>query len=94
MLHPGDTPLPPGSAGQFIVPITSTTGTSAVPGFLEHGLSGRSARTIQPYRDGVKPLTDRLGRQSLHKLSAADVRSTLGELSAHLSMRSLQIALA
>jgi hypothetical protein len=34
---------------------------AAVEDWLEHGLSGRSARTVQLYRDGVKPLTDRLG---------------------------------
>ena len=50
---------------------------AAVDAWLEHGLSGRSARTVQLYRDGVKPLTDRLGARSLRKLSAADVRSAL-----------------
>jgi hypothetical protein len=34
---------------------------AAVDDWLEHGLSGRSARTIKLYRDGVRPLTDRLG---------------------------------
>src|ERR1700758_3022431 len=34
---------------------------AAVDDWLEHGLSGRSARTVQLYRDGVRPLTDRLG---------------------------------
>ena len=43
----------------------------------EHGLSGWSARTIQVHRDGVRPLTDRLGARPLRKLSAADVRSAL-----------------
>jgi len=65
---------------------------AAVDAWLEHGLSGRSARTVQLYRDGVKPLTDRLGRRPLRKLSAADVRSALVDLSDHLSTRSLQIA--
>jgi integrase len=65
---------------------------AAVEDWLEHGLSGRSARTIQLYRDGVRPLTDRLGARSLSKLSAADVRSALASLSGQLSSRSLQIA--
>jgi site-specific recombinase XerD len=63
-----------------------------VDDWLEHGLSGRSARTIQLYRDGVRPLTDRIGARPLGKLSAADVRSALAVLSEQLSTRSLQIA--
>ena len=34
---------------------------AAMDAWLEHGLSGRSARTVQLYRDGVKPLMERLG---------------------------------
>jgi integrase len=63
-----------------------------VDDWLEHGLSGRSARTVQLYRDGVRPLTDRIGARPLSKLSAADVRSALAALSDQLSTRSLQIA--
>ena len=55
---------------------------AAVDDWLEHGLSGRSARTVQLYRDGVRPLTERLG----------DVRLALAALSGHMSTRSLQIA--
>jgi integrase len=60
--------------------------------WLEHRLSGLSARTMQLYRDGVKPPTVRLGTRPLRKLSAADARLALSELSEHLSTRSLQIA--
>ena len=60
--------------------------------WLEHGLSGRSARTVQLYRDSVKPLMEQLGIRSLRKLSAADVRSALSALNEQLSTRSLQIA--
>jgi hypothetical protein len=49
---------------------------AAVEDWLEDGLSGRSTRTVQLYRDGVRPLTDRLGARPLSKLSAADVRLT------------------
>ena len=73
-------------------PSAGYTVRAAVEDWLEHGLSGRSARTVQLYRDGVKPLTDRLGARELRKLSAADVRSALAELSEQLSTRSLQIA--
>jgi hypothetical protein len=65
---------------------------AAVDEWLEHGLSGRSARTVQLYRDGVRPLTDRLGPGCCAKLSAADVRSALAVLSGQLSTRLLQIA--
>jgi len=73
-------------------PSTGYTVQAAVDAWLEHGLSGRSARTIQLYRDGVKPLTEKVGARPLKKLSAADVRSALAELRGHLSTRSLQIA--
>jgi hypothetical protein len=48
---------------------------AAVEDWLEHGLSDRS---VQLYRDGVRPLTDRLGTRPMSKLSAADVRLALG----------------
>jgi hypothetical protein len=73
-------------------PAAGYTVQAAVNEWLEHGLSGRSARTIQLYRDGVKPLTDQLGVKPLRKLTAADVRSALAALSGDLSTRSLQIA--
>ena len=73
-------------------PAAGYTVQAAVEDWLAQGLSGRSARTVQLYRDGVKPLTDRLGARPLRKLSAADVRSALTELSGQLSTRSLQIA--
>jgi integrase len=44
------------------------------------------------YRDGLKPLTDKIGAKPLRKLTAADVRSALAGLSTELSTRSLQIA--
>jgi hypothetical protein len=73
-------------------PVAGYTVRAAVDAWLEHGLSGRSARTVQLYRDGVRPLTDRLGARPLRKLSTADVRSALSGLSGQLSTRSLQIA--
>lgn len=73
-------------------PSAGYTVQAAVDVWLEHGLSGRSARTVQLYRDGVKPLTEKVGARPLKKLSAADVRSALAELSGRLSTRSLQIA--
>jgi integrase len=65
---------------------------AAVDDWLTEGLSGRSERTLTLYRDGVKPLTDKIGSKPLRKLTAADVRSALTELSTQMSTRSLQIA--
>jgi integrase len=73
-------------------PVAGYTVRAAVDAWLEQGLPGRSARTVQLYRDGVRPLTDRLGARPLRKLSAADVRSALADLSGQMSTRSLQIA--
>ena|SRR6185437_12260333 len=52
---------------------------AAVDAWLEHGLSGRSARTVQLYRDGVQPLMDRLGSRRLGELSAGDVPGSSGQ---------------
>src|SRR5271166_40812 len=65
---------------------------AAVDAWLSEGLSGRSPRTMTLYRDGVKPLADKLGAKPLRKLTASDVRSALASLSEQLSTRSLQIA--
>jgi hypothetical protein len=70
----------------------SYTVQAAVDDWLAKELSGGSERTLTLYRDGVKPLTDRLGARQLRQLTAAEVRSALAGLSGELSTRSLQIA--
>ena len=70
----------------------SYTVQAAVDDWLAEGLSGRSERTLTLYRDGVKPLTDKIGARQLRKLTAAEVRSALNGLSGELSTRTLQIA--
>jgi integrase len=70
----------------------SYTVRAAIDDWLAEGLSGRSERTLILYRDGVRPLTDKIGSKPLRKLTAADVRSALAGLSTQLSTRSLQIA--
>ena len=75
-----------------VAPPAAYTVRAAVEVWLAQGLSGRSERTIQLYRDGVKPLVDRIGGKQLRKLTAADVRLALAELSSDMSTRSLQIA--
>ena len=65
---------------------------AAVDDWLADGLSGRSERTLTLYRDGIRPLVDRIGSKQLRMLTAKDVRAALDGLSGHLSSRSLQIA--
>jgi integrase len=65
---------------------------AALDDWLAEGLSGRSARTVKLYRDGVAPLAEKVGRKELRKLSATDVRSALASLSERMSSRSIQIA--
>ena len=72
---------------------TSATYTvdDALDDWLANGLSGRSDRTRELYRDTVKPLRQRLGEVKLRELTAGDVQETLDALAGRLSTRSLQI---
>jgi integrase len=70
----------------------SYTVQMALDDWFAEGLSGRSARTITLYQDGVAPLARRLGSRQLRKLTAADVRSALAALAGGMSSRSIQIA--
>ena len=69
---------------------TYTVG-AALDDWLANGLSGRSDRTRELYRDTVKPLRERLGDVKLRELTAGDVQETLDALADRLSTRSLQI---
>ena len=71
---------------------TYTVG-DALDDWLAGGLSGRSGRTVELYRDTVKPLRERLASVKLRDPSAGDVQEALDTLAGHLSTRSLQIAL-
>jgi integrase len=64
----------------------------AVEDWLGGGLSGRSDRTVQIYREATAPLLDRIGSRPLRDLTAADVRMGLNALTGRLSTRYLQIA--
>ena len=69
---------------------TYTVG-NALDDWLAGGLSGRSDRTVQLYRDTIKPLRERLADVKLRDLTAGDVQETLDALAGWLSTRSLQI---
>lgn len=75
-----------------VKPAANYSVREAVEDWLASGLSGRSPRTAELYRDGVKPLLDLIGATPLRKLTAVDVRKALAELSGRMSTRSLQIA--
>ena len=69
---------------------TYTVG-NALDDWLAGGLSGRSDRTVELYRDAIKPLRVRLADVKLRDLTAGDVQETLDALAGRLSTRSLQI---
>src|SRR5579872_1717520 len=69
---------------------TYTVG-NALDDWLASGLSGRSDRTRELYRDTVKPLREPLGDIKLRELTAGDVQQTLDALADRLSTRTLQI---
>jgi integrase len=69
---------------------TYTVG-NALDDWLAGGLNGRSDRTVQLYRDTVKPLREHLADVKLRDLTAGDVQAALDALAGRLSTRSLQI---
>ena len=69
---------------------TYTVG-NALDDWLAVGLSGRSDRTRELYRDTVKPLREPLGDIKLRELTAGDVQEALDALADRLSTRTLQI---
>ena len=62
---------------------TYTVG-NALDDWLAGGLSGRSDRTRELYRDTVKPLREPLGDVKLRELTAGDVQQTLDALADRL----------
>ena len=64
----------------------------AVDDFLTHGLEGRSAKTVSTNREVLAPLTALIGGAKLKELTAADVRSALGQLATSRSTRAVQMA--
>jgi hypothetical protein len=65
---------------------------NAVDDFLAHGLDGRSAKTVSTNREVLAPLTELIGAAKLKELTAADVRSALGQLATSRSTRAVQMA--
>jgi integrase len=67
------------------------TVSAALDDWLANGLSGRSDRTKELYRDTVEPLRELHSDVKLRELTAGDVQETLDALAGRLSTRSLQI---
>jgi integrase len=63
----------------------------AVDDWLREGLDGRSERTTRLYAGLLAPVLETVGAKPLRDLTAGDVRSALGQLTARYSTRSLQI---
>jgi integrase len=64
----------------------------AVADWLEGGLPGRTAKTIETNHDVLKPLLIDIGSVRLTELTAHDVRSALMAMAARYSTRTLQKA--
>lgn len=66
--------------------------SDALTEWLEHGLDGRSPKTVSTYREVTAPLLPLIGTISLRGLTAADVRTALTRIGATLSNRTVTIA--
>ncbi len=62
-----------------------------VEDWLREGLDGTSERTRTLYEGLLEPVLEMVGARPLRNLTAADVRSALGQLVTRYSTRSLQI---
>jgi len=64
----------------------------ALTNWLEHGLDGRSPKTLSTYREVTAPLLPLIGTIPLRELTAADVRAALTRIGATRSNRTVTIA--
>jgi uncharacterized protein (DUF2342 family) len=64
----------------------------AVTDWLAEGLPGRAAKTVEVYRDALRPVLAVIGRISLRDLTVQDVRTALAKMAATHSTPTLQKA--
>jgi enamine deaminase RidA (YjgF/YER057c/UK114 family) len=77
---------------QGVKPSASYKVADALTDWLEHGLDGRSPKTLSTYRQVTAPLLPLIGTIPLRELTAADVRAALTRIGATRSSRTVKIA--
>ncbi|HSR84163.1 MAG TPA: tyrosine-type recombinase/integrase, partial [Streptosporangiaceae bacterium] len=75
-----------------IRPRAGYTVQAAVDAWFEHGLPGRSAKTLSTYREVTDPVLKMIGGKLLTELTAAQVRAALTTTGRTRSSRTVQIA--
>ena len=65
---------------------------AAVADWLAEGLPGRAAKTVEVYRDALRPVLAVVGRISLRDLTVQDVRTALAKMAVTQSTPTLQKA--
>jgi hypothetical protein len=65
---------------------------SAVTDWLAEGLPGRAAKTVEVYRDALRPVLAVIGRIPLRDLTVQDVRTALAKMAVTHSTPTLQKA--
>jgi hypothetical protein len=77
---------------QGVKPSASYKVADTLTDWLEHGLDGRSPKTVSTYREVTAPLLPLIGTVPLRELTASDVRAALTRIGATRSSRSVTIA--
>jgi integrase len=77
---------------QGVKPSASYKVADALTDWLEHGLDGRSPKTVSTYREVTAPLLPLIGTIPLRDLTATDVRTALTKIGATRSSRTVTIA--
>ena len=72
--------------------VQSYTVEGAVADWLAEGLPGRAAKTVEVYRDALRPILAVVGRISLRDLTVQDVRTALAKMAVTHSTPTLQKA--
>jgi integrase len=77
---------------QGVKPSASYKVADALTTWLQHGLDGRSPKTVSTYREVTAPLLPLIGTIPLRDLTATDVRAALTKIGATRSSRTVTIA--
>jgi hypothetical protein len=72
--------------------VTETVLAQLKVDWLDEGLPGRTAKTVEANRDSLRPLLAVIGRIPLKDLTVQDVRTALGKMAATHATRTLQKA--